>query len=93
MPTSGAAQSTEWGCGAESTIIASDKPGNHRRFANVMVATGYTRGYEADSIEEIVRRLGGEETAVDVALEMVQDLDPAGVAARDLRECLTIQVP
>ena len=42
----------------ESTIIASDKPGNHRRFANVMVATGYTRSYEADSIEEIVRRNG-----------------------------------
>ena len=58
MPTSGAEQSTEWVCGAESIIIASDKPGNHRRLANVMVATGYTRGYEADSIEEIVRKNG-----------------------------------
>jgi hypothetical protein len=49
LPTSGAEQSTEWGCSAENTIIASDKPGNHRQFANLMVATGYTMPEKAEA--------------------------------------------
>lgn len=46
------------GYGMESTIIACDKPGNHRRFFNVMVANGWTRGFEGDSIEEIADKNG-----------------------------------
>jgi len=46
------------GCGMESTVIACDKPRNHKRFFNVMVATGTTRGYEGDSIQEIADKNG-----------------------------------
>jgi len=49
------------------------------------------RGYLMATTEEIARRLNVAEEAVEVTLEIIQSLDPAGVAARDLRECLLIQ--
>ena len=33
-----------------------------------------------------------QETAVETFLEKVQELDPAGVGARDLQECLLLQL-
>jgi RNA polymerase sigma-54 factor len=49
-------------------------------------------GYVSASLEEIAA--AGEHTAAQVeeALHVVQSLDPAGVAARDLRECLLLQL-
>ena len=49
------------------------------------------RGYLQSPLEEISRQSGVREEVVATALAAVQDFDPAGVAARDLRECLTIQ--
>jgi RNA polymerase sigma-54 factor len=49
------------------------------------------RGYLLASVEEIARQAGLSEEVVARALARVQDLDPTGVGARDLRECLTIQ--
>ena len=49
------------------------------------------RGYLMATIEEIARRLNSEEDAVEETLQIIQGLEPAGVAARDLRECLLIQ--
>ncbi|MGI9592916.1 MAG: RNA polymerase factor sigma-54, partial [Myxococcota bacterium] len=50
------------------------------------------RGFLGSSVEEIVRASGIAEEVVAGALVKVQGLDPTGVAARDLRQCLTIQV-
>jgi RNA polymerase sigma-54 factor len=50
------------------------------------------RGYLAATIEEIALQSGVSEEVVERALARVQDLDPAGVAARDLRECMMIQI-
>ena len=50
------------------------------------------RGYLQSSIDEIARQSGVRGEVVEAALRKVQDFDPAGVAARDLRECLLIQV-
>lgn len=49
-------------------------------------------GYLTVSVEEIAAT--GEHTQHDVeeALRVVQSLDPAGVACRDLRECLLLQI-
>jgi RNA polymerase sigma-54 factor len=49
-------------------------------------------GYLSASLDEIVSI--GEHTAehVEEALRVVQSLDPAGVAARNLRECLLLQI-
>ncbi len=57
-------------------------------------------GYLADALEEIAERLGGDdETAreellerLQCALKWLQSLEPTGVGARDLGECLTLQL-
>jgi hypothetical protein len=50
------------------------------------------RGYLMASTEELARQAGVSEQVVESALARVQDLDPAGVGARDLRECMRIQI-
>lgn len=49
-------------------------------------------GYLRASIEEIAKDLGVGVEEVEKVLNVVQDFDPPGVGARDLRECLLIQV-
>jgi RNA polymerase sigma-54 factor len=50
------------------------------------------RGYLQASLEELARQAGVPEAVVASALARIQEFDPTGVAARDLRECLTLQV-
>ena len=49
------------------------------------------RGYLQSPIDEIARQSGVREEVILEALAEVQEFDPSGVAARDLRECLSIQ--
>jgi RNA polymerase sigma-54 factor len=49
-------------------------------------------GYLRSTVEEIARQSGVPIPAVEAALLRVQEFDPTGVAARDLRECLLLQV-
>ncbi len=49
-------------------------------------------GYLRSTVEEVVRQSGADEEVVASALFKLQRLDPAGVAARDLRECLLLQI-
>ena len=49
-------------------------------------------GYLCSSVEELARQSGAPEELVEAALAKVQQLDPPGVAARDLRECLLLQL-
>jgi RNA polymerase sigma-54 factor len=53
-------------------------------------------GYVTDSLEDIAATLLPEVTAdaaeVERVLKLVQTLDPAGVGARNLSECLTLQL-
>jgi RNA polymerase sigma-54 factor len=49
-------------------------------------------GYLNSSVSEIAFRLRVSEKDVEEVLEMIQSLDPLGVGARDLRECLLIQL-
>ena len=48
------------------------------------------RGYLDASIEEISKEIGAER--IEEALEVVQSLEPNGIGARDLKECLMIQL-
>ncbi|KFZ38860.1 RNA polymerase factor sigma-54 [Shewanella mangrovi] len=53
------------------------------------------RGYLTQSAEEILEALGLDDVEVDeveAVLKRIQHFDPVGVAARDLRECLLIQL-
>ncbi|MGH9343186.1 MAG: RNA polymerase factor sigma-54, partial [Terriglobia bacterium] len=49
-------------------------------------------GYLTATLEELAQGDGYDLKTVEEALALVQELDPAGVGARDLRECLLIQL-
>jgi len=48
-------------------------------------------GYLDATIEEIVEMSGADPSRVEEVLGRIQNFDPTGVAARDLRECLLVQ--
>jgi len=48
-------------------------------------------GYLCSSLEEIRQVCSADEEDVQRVLERIQEFDPTGVGARDLRECLLIQ--
>ena len=49
-------------------------------------------GYLCGSVAEAAAKLKVSETAVERVLFLLQSFDPSGVAARDLRECLLLQL-
>lgn len=49
-------------------------------------------GYLACSVEEIALTSGATVEQVELVLSRIQEFDPSGVGARDLRECLLIQL-
>ena len=49
-------------------------------------------GYLSETVEDLAQRLGTDPSHVEAVLRIVQGLDPAGIAARDLSECLAIQL-
>jgi RNA polymerase sigma-54 factor len=49
-------------------------------------------GYLTASLEEMADQGGHRVEVMGAALKAVQSLDPAGVGARDLRECLLLQI-
>ncbi len=51
-----------------------------------------SNGFLATTVEEIAATLGVPAAQVQKVLKAVQTLDPPGVGARDLRECLLIQL-
>lgn len=55
---------------------------------------GYLRRGVESLVDDMAFRAGMEvtETEVEKMLEVVQEFDPAGVGARDLRECLLLQL-
>ncbi|WP_029891352.1 RNA polymerase factor sigma-54 [Polycyclovorans algicola] len=54
-------------------------------------AEGYLREFESVA-DDLRKRYGVSDAQIDEALETVQGFDPSGVAARDLRECLQLQL-
>jgi len=46
------------GCDPGKVVILCDKPGNHRRFFNVIFTTGYWKAHVGSSIEEIADKNG-----------------------------------
>lgn len=50
-----------------------------------------TDGYLREGLEAIAKDVGQEYALVEAVLKKIQQFDPPGIAARDLRECLLIQ--
>jgi RNA polymerase sigma-54 factor len=62
-----------------------------RAIAAYIVGNLDENGYLDIPLTEISEALGCSEEKVEETLHLVQNLDPVGVAARDMRECLLIQ--
>ena len=76
----------------EWQIHLSDFDAEEAEVAAWIVGNLDDQGYLKASIEDIARQSGSPESLVEAVLAKVQELDPAGVAARDLRECLLRQI-
>lgn len=66
-------------------------PGD-RAVAVVLVEAVDEAGYVRENLGEIADRLGCDEPRVEGVLLRLQALEPTGVFARDLKECLTLQL-
>lgn len=67
-------------------------PEGQMRIAEFLVCSLDDRGWLVTSMEDIVDSLQVPQEDVEKVLLVVQALEPAGVGARDLRECLLIQL-
>ncbi|MFO1524241.1 MAG: hypothetical protein U1G05_19925 [Kiritimatiellia bacterium] len=63
-----------------------------RQLAELIVGSVNEKGYLGGSLEEISANTGVDLRTLERILARVQSFDPAGVAARDLKECLLIQL-
>jgi RNA polymerase sigma-54 factor len=69
-----------------------DLPVEHMQIAEFIVGSIDDRGWLVTSVEDIAIALDRPVIEVENVLRLVQALEPAGVGARDLRECLLIQL-
>jgi len=70
----------------------SDVSRSIRAIADFVIGNINADGYLTTPVEEIAGSLGVSPAQVEHALSIVQALDPTGVGARDLQECLLIQI-
>jgi RNA polymerase sigma-54 factor len=71
---------------------ASPASGKIAEIAEEIVGNLDENGYLMATVEEIAYSAGCTVAEAEEALKLVQEFDPPGVAARDLRECLLIQL-
>ncbi|MBI2353498.1 MAG: RNA polymerase factor sigma-54 [Deltaproteobacteria bacterium] len=65
--------------------------GNELHIGEEIIGNVDEGGYLRASLEEVASACSTNEETVLSVLERIQEFDPTGVAARDLRECLLIQ--
>jgi RNA polymerase sigma-54 factor len=71
---------------------------NQKTIASVLIGNLDEAGYLNRDVEAIVDDLAFSmnvqttEEDIEAVLKMIQDLDPAGIGARDLQECLLLQI-
>lgn len=71
--------------------IATDDP-RVRAIGDYMIGSLDESGYLTCSLEEIAGTFGVQVEEVDHVLELIQSFDPPGVGARNLQECLLLQL-
>ncbi|MCI3181534.1 RNA polymerase sigma-54 factor [Caulobacter sp. CCUG 60055] len=67
-------------------------PETQRAIAAVLIDAVDEGGYLRCDLEETAERLGCALAAVETVLACLQGFEPTGVAARDVRECLALQL-
>jgi len=67
-------------------------PADSRAIATHLAGNLTEQGYVADSDAAIAAELGTSETQVARAIDLLQTCEPVGIGARNLRECLNLQL-
>ena len=73
-------------------IQISDKNPLRTNIAMALIDELDERGWLVEPLFEISDRLGVSQTSVEAALTVLQGCDPVGIGARNLQECLEIQL-
>ncbi len=76
---------------AEQLALACSDPVD-RMIGHAIIDAIEESGYLRTPVEEIADRLGASNSRVESVLRTIQTFDPGGVGARDLAECLAIQL-
>ncbi|MDF7801351.1 RNA polymerase factor sigma-54 [Pontiellaceae bacterium B1224] len=76
----------------EQAILFSDLSELHAKAARVIAGSIDGRGYLDASLEDIAEETGLNVLETRMVLEKFQAMAPAGIGARDLRECLVLQL-
>ncbi len=63
-----------------------------RKIARILIGSIDNNGFLQSSLEDLCFQLGIPLPDLEEALELIQEFDPVGVGAGDLRECLLIQL-
>ena len=63
-----------------------------RKVASFIIMNMDGNGYLQETNEELAELLSAPIHVVDRSVELVQSLEPAGVGARNIQECLTLQL-
>ncbi|MDF7806400.1 RNA polymerase factor sigma-54 [Pontiellaceae bacterium B12219] len=76
----------------EQAILFSDLTEVHAGVARIIAGSIDGRGYLDAALEDIAKEAGLDVSEIQVVLEKFQAFVPAGIGARDLRECLVLQL-
>ncbi|WP_288221755.1 RNA polymerase factor sigma-54 [uncultured Clostridium sp.] len=76
----------------QEQLIEADEDEYIKAIVSYMIENIDGRGYLDMPLEEICKELNISLELGEEALEVLQDLDPDGIGARDLQECLKIQL-
>lgn len=70
----------------------SDIPENIKQIGEVIIGNVNENGYLSATDEEIAKSANADVVDVGKAIDIIQGFDPSGVGARDLKECLLLQI-
>ena len=70
----------------------SNDPESIRKIGEVIIGNIDENGYLRASIEEIIKGAEAQRETVEKALSLIQGFDPIGVGARNVMECLLLQL-
>lgn len=73
-------------------VQLSSLEGFELQVAEMLIGSLDDDGYLAAPLEELAESIGASVHAFEWVLSVIQDFDPAGIAARSLRECLCMQL-
>ncbi len=73
-------------------VLTSLLPSEQQDIAEYIISNINDSGYLEGSIEEFAHDLRRDPAEVEAVLQMIQTLDPPGIGARNLQECLRIQL-